>query len=296
MAKDTDSTMTLPTSEDYPILLITGNALRHERFAMRIQEEFQHHIVGWLQLGRSNIAVRQSQDRRSLRESAWKAGAFVSKVLRRSSNGTAKFKQSGLTSTLREVEQKLFGKEVKTLRKTATLRPVTIDSLESEAALSRIERLKPFFVLAFCDPQYMPTLRAAFKGVILSQNDLSDSDCGTSPSVYWALYHRDLSRIVSAVHLWLPDGDTDIVVRTSTPCFAVDDIPEACFARETALGAELMGEVLANLITTRTLRFDACQKTCAGMNADPTNDILREVDSDLRRGLIKREVARKMKF
>lgn len=310
MTYSNDLTLTLPVAENYPILLITGDALRHERFAMRMHAEFPRQIVGWLQLVTSHDDMAEKrnqlhQERPSLRGSARRVRTMVARLLRQSPNGTREPGDLGSSAdasrsreSLLASEKRLFGKEVERLKRNGNLlRPITVDNLESEAALARIERLNPYFILTFCNSTCIASLRKRFTGMILSQSDVSNSEFGASSSVYWALYHRDLSRIVSNIRLWHNGNDAGIVVRSSTPCLAVDDTPETCFVRESALGTELMCEVVGGLLKTRSVRLDGCQMNdAAEMDPSPAWEIRREVAGDLRKGLIKREVARKMTF
>jgi hypothetical protein len=304
-----DSNLTVPVADNCPIVLITGDALRHERFAMRMHAEFRDQIVGWLKLARPNGRLTQNQIPNNqelglLRLSAQKLRAIVATFLRQTSDAIperARFDspadEARAKASLETVEQRLFGKEVEILRKSDTLRPIAVDGVESEAVRSRIRNLNPYLVLAFCNQSCIAKLRTSFDGVVLSQSDVSEAECGASTSVYWALYHRDLSKIVSSIRIWQNGTDAEIVLRSSTPCFAVDDIPEACFARETAVGTELMCEVVESLLKSRTVQIDDSQRDdVTEMNALPTREIKREVASDLRRGLIKREVSRKMRF
>ena len=309
MTNGNDLKLTLPVADGYPILLVTGDDLRHERFAIRMLAEFPEQIVGWLQLATANDAVTQQpnqrlQERRTLQEFIRGTRAVISSLLRQYQNGTgesgglrSRTQLSGSRESLQATERKIFGKEIERFRKNGTLWPITVDNAESDLVLARIERLNPCFILAYCNSPCIPNLRKAFSGMILSQSDLADPELGASPSVYWALYHRDLSKIVSSVRVWRNGGDQGMVVRCSSPCFAVDDTPETCFLRESAVGTELMCEVVSNLLRTKSVRLDGCQSNeAAEMFHSPPSEIRREVAVDLRKGLIRREVARKMMF
>ena len=139
--------------------------------------------------------------------------------------------------------------------------------------------------------------RPGGEALVVSLDDAQTPEYESSFSVYWALYNRDLSQITSTIHLWRSSTDTDIAVRSSTPCFALDDTAESCFARAAAVGTELMCEVVESLIKTRTVSLEGYQKyASAAKNAEPTQDVRREVESYLRRGLIKHEAEKRMRF
>lgn len=177
------------------------------------------------------------------------------------------------------------------------MRPTRVESFESESTFSRIKSLKPYFIFVFGHATSVPQLCACTEGLVVSQSDTCVPEYETSSQVYWALYHRDLSKIVSTIHFWRDGAGSDIVVNSSTPCLAVDDTPASCFVRQAAVGTELLCELVGNLIKTKTVRLDQQQPEAGPLvNAEPTEDIRREVESDLRRGLIKRETARKTSF
>ena len=43
----------LPDTENHNIVIVTGNSLRHNRFAYRIQKEFGKSVVAWYELDNS---------------------------------------------------------------------------------------------------------------------------------------------------------------------------------------------------------------------------------------------------
>jgi hypothetical protein len=301
MSDISDLQLTLPVADKYPIVLITGDALRHDRFAMRVQAEFSNHVVAWWQVASRDQQIRKNQ--RSLRKSAKKARVLVSQLVTAESNGSlGRVLDSVLTRlrskpSLQSAEQRLFGKEVDKLRNTCTVRPTRVESLESDSALSQIKSLKPYFILVFGHAICIPPLRDYTEGLVVSQSDAWTPEFEASFPVYWALYHRDLPKIASTIHFLRDGAESDIVVRSSTPCLAVDDTAESCFARQAAVGTELMCELVGNLIKNRTVRFDQHQPQASlPMNTEPTEDIRQEVERDLRRGLIKREISRKRAF
>lgn len=302
MSNKSDLQVTLPVADKYPIVLVTGDALRHVRFAMRVQSEFPNHVLGWFQVSSPDQQVMTKQG--SLREFTKRARSLGSRLVTAESNGSLlrgvlDSVRARLRSrpSLRAAEQRLFGKEVERLGKTCTVRPTRVESIESESTLSQIKSLKPYFILALGPATCAPPLRACTEGLVVRQSDTWAPEYDASFLVYWALYHRDLSKIVSTIHFWRDGAESDIVVSSSTPCLAVDDTPASCFARQAAVGTELMCELVGNLIKTRAVRLDQRQPEASPtMNAEPTEDIRREVESDLRRGLIKREAARRMAF
>ena len=119
-----------------------------------------------------------------------------------------------------------------------------------------------------------------------------------SYTVVWALYHRDLSKIAKTVHILTNGMDAGPILRRSIACLAVDDTPEACFARSVALGTELMCETVRELMQTKKARIFR-QPQFAGytyIGSQLTEDVKDDIKRDLRRGLIQRDIAKRTAF
>src|SRR5215217_4271304 len=80
-------------------------------------------------------------------------------------------------------------------------------------------------------------------------------------------------------------------------CLAVDDTPEACFARSVALGTELMCETVRELIQTKQARlFYQPQFTGYTYVGSIPTDIKEDIRRDLQRGLIQRDTIKRTTF
>ncbi len=51
----------LPDTDNHSIVLITGNQLRHRRFALRMQQVFGEQVVGWYELDRG-VEKREGEE------------------------------------------------------------------------------------------------------------------------------------------------------------------------------------------------------------------------------------------
>jgi methionyl-tRNA formyltransferase len=299
----------LPAAERCPIVLFTGPQLRHERFALRMQAEFPGLVVAWIQVAppgeqHSRYGIHDvlspaikfsrmlgSTEGRAvaiphLRAAAKRAGQLLFRSAKRKAESQA------------DAERRLFGEEIKQLRKTATLTPICIVDANSEETIAFVKSLDPYFVLTLGGAIYGRALCECAKGLALNQHDGWCPEYRGSDTVDWALYHRDLAKVGNTVHILTAGMDSGPILRRSTVCLVEDDTPETCFARSVALGTELLCEIVRELIETKKARvFPQPQLTGQTfLRCEMTDDIRRDVRRDLQRNLIRRDIERRTNF
>ena len=310
----------LPTVDSYRIVIITGTELRHDRFALRLQSEFPGLVRAWLQV------VPASQGGGLPGPAAYRRLARLRAALSSLANGMPQILTSPLgrramvkrTRTFfarawrrladkllrrvatpqRTVEQRLFGGEIERLRKAAYVAPTIVQDPNSAEVITSIKALDPYFILTLDGAIYGKALCACARGLALNQHDGWCPEYRGSYTVDWALYHRDLSKVSATIHI-LTDGiDSGPILRRSSVCLALDDTPEFCFARSVALGTELMCETVRELIQTKRARI-CRQPLFAGytyIGQHMTDDVRRTIRTDLRRGLIRNDIARRTNY
>jgi len=297
------STLDLPSSDHCRIVVITGTELRHDRFALRLQAEFPGLVVAWLQVvlaspRTTEIGGSRLDKFRKLRAMlrSVRAGGphiLLSRIGRRL---VAKFEREAASQRI--VEQRIFGDEIEQLNKTAYLSPKTIQNPNSAETIEFVNSLEPYFILTLGGAIYGKELRDCARGLALNQHDGWCPEYRGSYTVDWALYHRDLSKIANTVHILTNGMDSGPILRRSIACLAVDDTPESCLARSVALGTELMCETVRELIQTKKARiFRQPQFTgYTYIGSQMTKDIKDDIRRDLKRGLIKRDIAKRTAF
>ena len=184
------------------------------------------------------------------------------------------------------------------MKKKAYLSPKTIQNANAAETIAFVNALEPYFILTLGGPMYGKELRACALGLALNQHDGWCPEYRGSYTVHWALYHRDLSKIANTVHILTNGMDAGPILRRSIACLAVDDTPEACFARSVALGTELMCETVRELMQTKKARIFR-QPQFAGytyIGSQLTEDVKDDIKRDLRRGLIQRDIAKRTAF
>ena len=299
-AELTSRQIQLPKKNGCRIVVITGNALRHDRFALRIQKEFGERVVGWYQVVRHSEQSSLKQDDRRSIEKLKRMRERLSKAL---GGRIFPIKSNSETSQIRtpsqsEVEEQLFGTEVDGLRQTAHLVPQKVRNPNAPEVVQEIKSLDPYLILTLGGAIYREDLLNCASGLALNQHDGWCPEYKGSETVDWALYHRDIPRIGNTIHILTSGMDAGPIVRRSTACLVEGDTRRSCFARVVALGTELMCEVVAEIIRSDSLTvYDQTEgEGFTYLGAHRKEEIMRSVDQDLEAGFLSTELSRLREF
>jgi folate-dependent phosphoribosylglycinamide formyltransferase PurN len=295
------SILELRIPDDCSIVVVTGTDLRHDRFALRLQAEFPGLVVAWLQLAAVPAGATRKNNNSNRLGRPLPRDTLVAQARHFFLTTGRRYLAEALTPrvpSLRRIEEKLFGDEVKALRKAACLVPQPIDNLGSAATLAFIKAFNPYFILILGDTIYGRGLCACASGLTLKQHDgwmPAHGGCNAATS---SLYHRDLSGLTNAVYILTGDEvDSGPVLRKAIACVADDDTLESCFARTVALGTELLCDTLRDLLQTGRARIiserDSSVDTIDHQAQERMKDQIR---ADLRRDFIKTDILRRMLF
>jgi methionyl-tRNA formyltransferase len=245
-----------PTS----IVVLTGAEPRHERFALRLIDSFGDHVIDWYRIaprgGPHPSPDRMARARRWWRSTVRDRGlaASVSALparIRSKLEQRRVLRLRALRQT--QVERVLFGAEIVELRERVHRRPVTIDDPNDPAFVARVREQSPWLLRSLGGPLLRKPLLEAVRGAAINQHAGWSPDYRGTNTTDWALYHRDLSRVGSTVHLTVSGADAGPVLARSQPCLVADDSPESIFARVVALGTELMIERVRRLLDGEAL-------------------------------------------
>jgi hypothetical protein len=290
----------LPEKGDCHIVVFTGSSLRHDRFALRVQKEFGERVVGWFQsVPRVVDQAAQMGGGSRLYAGARSLAEDPRKFLR-----VPRFLAEHLLRRMRrplsqdEVERRLFGDEVRWLRKTAHLEPIRVENPNAPEVVKLVKSMDPYLILTLGGPLYTKPLLDTVIGLALNQHDGWCPEYKGSGTVYWALYHRDISCVANTVHILTSGADAGPIVRRSTACLVEEDTYETCFARSVALGTELMCEVVGEVIRSESLTvYDQPDSQGFTYLSSHLNDrVTCAVDRDLREGLLSVELSRLRHF
>ena len=204
----------------------------------------------------------------------------------------------GNCDRLTRLEEQMLGDEVRGLRKFAVEKPRTVSDPNDERVVEEVRRLEPYFLLTLGGAIYqLPLLRTA-SGLALNQHDGWCPNYRGSNTVDWALYHRDVKRVGTTIHLLAPGMDSGPVVRRSRVCLVPNDTKESCFVRVVALGTELMCEVVADVLKKSAINvYDQPEVEGATFCfRDLTQGAAAAIDRDSRSGWLAEELARLQSF
>ena len=198
----------------------------------------------------------------------------------------------------REVERLLFEKELERLRRTAHLKPRSVDNPNSQEIVEWVRSVQPYFLLTIGDTICDKPLRECVKGLALNQHDGWCPEYKGSHTAYWALYQRDVSHLGNTVHILTGGMDSDPILRRSTACLIPGDTPESCFARSVALGTELMCEAVHEIIRTNkiTVYDQPPELGRTYLERQLDENIKQSIDRDFEAGWLQNELIRLRQF
>src|SRR5688572_20993558 len=165
----------LPETADHRIAIVTGTALRHRRFAYRIQQEFGSLVAAWFELGTG----RQEPE------------------------------------SQRIAEDRLFQSEVQELRDCAVVRSTAVADPNARDFVQTLRELDPYFLLSLGGPLYRPEVLDCARGIALNQHAGWSPTFRGSNTVGWALYHRQLGGVGTTAHSTTAELDGGPIPRRS---------------------------------------------------------------------------------
>lgn len=307
----------LPQEAKKKIVILTGLELRHIRFALRIQEVFGDLVVAWYQISKKESEHSLKGVLRKLRKSFFHDKWMFSFSAYRKKFGYIQTIKKVLASRhrvidniwklyylykfrkrLKSTEKHFFQKETVRLKAMACVKPVVINDPNDKEVVESIRELNPYFILTLGGPLYKKALISNAKGLALNQH------AGWAPvfkgtrAVEWALYHRDLKRLGSTIHLLSSGADAGPIVRRAWPTLLGEDTPESCFIRVVILGTELMIEVIEEAVELGKLKLYE-QNPEAGRTylvSDISTLLFRSIYSDFKKQWLSQEIERILSF
>jgi hypothetical protein len=292
----TPSTLKLGPTDRCSIAVVTGSALRHDRFALRLQAEFPELVIGWVKVaapfGESSIRRGENHARAGVAFRKSELGRALFRVVDR-----LRWSSRMRADTFRDAEQRLFGDEVELLRSRASTSPVIVEDPNAPDTVALVQSWAPYLMLTL-DVPVSPELRQCARGIALNQHSGWCPEYRGAMAIEWSLVRGDLSRVAATVHVLTDDANRGPIVRRSIACLTIDDTAESILARSVALGTELMCEVIRDLLRTMELTVFE-QFALAGIadqSNEVTNDMRREVRRLLNRDFIRGDMARRETF
>jgi methionyl-tRNA formyltransferase len=285
----------IPPVGDGAIVCITGRDPRHVRFALRLQQQFGERVKGWYQVVRptnvdselNNLSMR-AQVRRIVSQLRHPR-EFAGKV-KRSAQSRLTRRRKGKPA----VEAAFFEAEIRRLETAAVVEPKSVEDPNDRATLDEIRGIEPFCLLTFGGAIYRKPLLELVRGLSLNQHDGWCPEYRGANTADWALYHRDLRRFGTTVHLTTSGMDAGPIMRRSQPCLVPWDSPYTCFLRNVVVGTELMCEVVKDMIDGRSMKAypqpESAGRTFLYKQLTPT--VSDSIQRDFTSGWLGRELQR----
>lgn len=252
--------LNLPASDVKTIVIITKNSLRHQRFALRMLETFGDRIIKWYVIEkRTNVSTSSTSLPKKvfqkLKKIDWSLEVLkliFQKVFafwreRKANKTFAKWRYTA--------ETYLFEEEVKRLRKKITRKPTFIEDPNTPTFYKEMEELKPYFFISLGGPLYSKKILKQIQGCAINQHAGHSPQYKGDSTVQWALYHRELNKVSSTVHITAMGADTGGILRRIGPCVLEGENPVIYFNRVVALGTELIIEVVEDILVGKTVYY-----------------------------------------
>jgi len=306
-------TIKFPFTNTHNIVIVTGNNLRHRRFAYRLLKEFGKLVIAWYELD----PIIQPQKNKQVRENETSKTNKAIEINRRIiSHITTHGILESLIKPIKDIktwyqirnyykspaktEQKLFQREIEELMPYAHIQPHRINPsfVHGNDFIHQIKKIDPYFFLTLGGPLYKKELLHSIRGVSINQHAGHSPDLKGSQTIEWALYHRSLKHVSSTVHITVTGADAGPILRRSSPCvFYNDDVP-TINARVVALGTELMIEVVQHIIKNKNITCFEQPKYIGKtyLSKEFNRDIITFIQSDFNNDWLKKALNKQRNF
>ena len=266
------SALRLTAAKRPNIALIIGSDLRDILFAVRIQKRFPALVDLWFQVPPPFSTQTQRARAPNRIGMAWlkRLAALV-------------FASRSECDEQREVEQRMLGDEIDSLRKGRYVEADIVQDPNASDLIARLRKISPYFILTTENIALGKEVRNCARGLVLSRCDGWLPDYFGKQAIERALYRRDWKKVGSSIVLLGDNPLSSQIVRRATCCLAEDDTPEICLARSGALGTDLMCDVVEAVIRSREIRY--CTEAPPNSVVADTSELGNLAMHKFRRGL-----------
>ena len=265
----------VPAHTEPTIVVVTGAEPRHVRFALRMQQEFGADVVAWYQLTRAPTAPSPAAPTPPREPLLRRARHAVRRALGRTPPPAT------------EPPASIFLEDIEQLRAHAVVpaRPLAASEANGDTFVRELRALRPCFLLTLGGGLYGRAVLESVRGLPINQHAGYSPDYKGNQTTYQTLYHRDLRRVASTVHVTTTGVDAGPILRRSTPCLTPSDSVHTVMERVVALGTELMIECVREIRDTGSiLAFDQPLEGVTYLARECDTHVRGAVHGDFERG------------
>lgn len=288
----------LPVVDNPTIVIFTGTELRHDRFALKIINQFGSQVVGWYRINNKPNVEKQSNLFPSADVLLRKVKRLVrlsrhpKELLKNIAQRATRLNRVTKRQTLADLEKEMFSNEIIRLQANSKVAPIDIIDPNAAEIVEKIQSLAPYFILTLGGAKYSNDLIDCATGIALNQHDGWCPDYKGSNTIEWTLFNRDYSRIGSTVHVLTSGMDAGPILRRSTACLVGDDNRHTCFLRSVALGTDLMCEAVSAIIRNPEIEVfeQPYYQGRTYLRKQMDGDIVKAVEGDFDSGLFRNTI------
>lgn len=256
----TAKTLTLKPGPRRSAVYFSGGSLRHLRLGYLLQRQFPDLLLGWFVV---KPPRRSRREMLSLLQQKALGDVPPSRVWAtvRKMGFAASFRRlrNAMASRLIQfeypaTEKSMFASEVARLSEKAQLHPQYIENTRGPELVEWLDQHEPYLLLTFGGPLIGTRLLKRVRGYAINQHAGFSPELKGSHTTEMALYHRRIDLVGSTVHLMDGFADSGDILRRSTATVHDGDNAAEAFLSVTALGNQLMLDVVSDLLDGDSLR------------------------------------------
>ena len=246
--------LNLPEAKDKSIVIITEGSLRHQRFALRLMETFGDQVIARFEMRRTfqqtNVAGNSLLQKLKQKLNTIDTGNLTIKTAFNKLQQYLSQRKANVAidQWYGAAENYLFKNEVERLKNKIQQEPEIISNPNTPEFYEKMEALQPYFFISLGGPLYSKNILKHIRGCAINQHAGHSPDYKGNRTVEWALYHRELEKVSSTVHITAAGADTGGILRRASACLLANENPAIYFNRIVALGTELIIEVVQDLM------------------------------------------------
>ena len=228
-------------NDDFNIVLITQDSLRHKNFILRIYQEFPAEKIRVL----IYKPLSQQKTKLSLFEKTLK-------IIKSLINFREFLYNKRYLNDFRSSENRIFSQIEK---KYLDLKINSIEFNRKDQIVDIFSKMSIDFLISLGGPLIPNEALKLVKGISLNQHAGISPDYKGNYTTFWPLFHRKLSDIGTTIHITATGADSGDILKVKKTNLDITDTPSTIFHKTVMLGTETIITVLKDLLDGKELTY-----------------------------------------